>query len=228
MENATLSAFEPACAVLGAAALISGRRGTAWRRRRHLARPGGSQSQSAVNSRGRRPPAVSGGRRRSARVLPGGRDSYADVVKAVAPAVVTIRVEGKARVVADAVRRRTTTCFAASSATTSATARRPTRQRAVPRTFKQRGLGSGVVVSERRLHPDQQPRRSTAPTTSASSSPTAARSKAKLVGTDKPSDLALVKIDGDQSADRAARQLRRGRSATSCSRSATRSASARP
>src|SRR6185295_659516 len=29
--------------------------------------------------------------------IPGARDSYADVVKVVAPAVVTIRVEGKAR-----------------------------------------------------------------------------------------------------------------------------------
>src|SRR5512138_2816184 len=30
--------------------------------------------------------------------IAGGRDSYADVVKSVAPAVVTVRVEGKARV----------------------------------------------------------------------------------------------------------------------------------
>ena len=34
----------------------------------------------------------------AARALAGGRDSYADIVKVVAPAVVTIRVEGQARI----------------------------------------------------------------------------------------------------------------------------------
>ncbi len=38
------------------------------------------------------------------RAIPGGRESYADIVKVVAPAVVTIRVEGKGEAVADPVR----------------------------------------------------------------------------------------------------------------------------
>ena len=52
---------------------------------------------------------------------------------------------------------------------------------------------------------------------------------AKVVGTDQASDLAVVKIAGEGPAD-AARSATPtpSRSATSCSRSATRSASARP
>ena len=48
----------------------------------------------------------------------------------------------------------------------------------------------------------------------------------KVVGIDKPSDLAVVKIKADRPADARARRLRStARSATSCSRSAIRSAS---
>ena len=35
--------------------------------------------------------------------IPGGRDSYADIVKVVSPAVVTIRIDGKATAAAGAV-----------------------------------------------------------------------------------------------------------------------------
>src|SRR6516164_8952719 len=76
-------------------------------------------------------------------VLAGSRDSYADVVKAVAPAVVTMRVEGKAAVSPtqfdgdDFFRR----FFGDDDGD-----RPGRRQRAVPRSYRQRGLGSGVVM----------------------------------------------------------------------------------
>jgi S1-C subfamily serine protease len=66
-------------AVAAAAALITG---AAWRGLSAAPTPTPAAAQT---------PAVTG------RTLPAGtRDSYADIVKAVAPAVVTIRVEGKA------------------------------------------------------------------------------------------------------------------------------------
>jgi serine protease Do len=73
------------------------------------------------------------------RIATGGRDSYADVVKEVTPAVVTIRVEGRARVSPtqfqddDLLRR----FFGDQFGTTP-------RRMPAPRT---RGLGSGVVVT---------------------------------------------------------------------------------
>src|SRR3954453_1753601 len=74
--------------------------------------------------------------------IAGGRDSYADVVKVVAPAVVTIRTESKARVSPtqffggddeDMMRRFFGEQFG--------------RGQRTPRTFKQRALGSGVIVT---------------------------------------------------------------------------------
>src|SRR6478672_7980082 len=78
-------------AAVAAAVLISG---AAWHNlgaTSQLSTPGSRESavssqQSAVGSQ---QSAVAGR-------IPGARDSYADVVKTVAPAVVTIRVEGKA------------------------------------------------------------------------------------------------------------------------------------
>ena len=79
----------------------------------------------------------------------------------------------------------------------------------MPRAPRQRGLGSGVIVSARRLHPDQQPRRRRRRRHPRRTRPTAARSTAKLVGTDKPSDLALLKVDATDLHAAGARQLRR-------------------
>ena len=121
------------------------------------------------------------------RIASGGRDSYADVVKEVTPAVVTIRVEGRARVSPtqfqddDLFRRFFGDQFGAS----------PQRRMPAPRT---RGLGSGVVVTSdgylltnhhvidgaSDIRVEFTDGRSFA---------------AKLVGSDQPSDLALLKIE---------------------------------
>jgi serine protease Do len=117
-------------------------------------------------------------------------DSYADLVKRVAPAVVTIRVEGKARVAPtafqddDFLRRFFGDQFD----------RGDRQPRQVPRSFKQRGLGSGVIVDTggyilTNNHvvdsaDDIQVELNDGRTI-----------KAKLVGTDKATDLAVLKID---------------------------------
>ena len=102
-------------------------------------------------------------------VVVSGRESYADIVKVIAPAVVTIRVEGKA------------------NASTG-----PTPQRRVPR---RRGLGSGVIVSPdgcilTNNHVVDGADNIQVETTDGRTS------VARLVGTDKPSDLAVIKIEG--------------------------------
>src|SRR5215831_7181118 len=161
-------------AAAAAAALISG---AAWR--------GLAAGPSAPPATTAQVPATTG-----RTLATGTRDSYADVVKAVAPAVVTIRVEGKATVSPtqfeggdDFFRR----FFGGDDD--------QPRQRVMPRTQRQRGLGSGVVMTTDgyiltnnhvvdgadKIHVDLADGRTL---------------EGKVIGTDKPSDLALIKVNG--------------------------------
>jgi serine protease Do len=159
---------------LGAAALLVA--GATWH---GLAAEPTPTTLAAVGAQAQQPAA-------SRAVVAGGRDSYADIVKVVAPAVVTIRTEGRARVTPtqfgpgdDMLRRFFGDQFG------------PGQRMPRP---KQRGLGSGVVVS-----PDGYILTNNHVIDAADEIKvefTDGRGfDAKLVGADKPSDLALLKID---------------------------------
>jgi len=122
--------------------------------------------------------------------IAGGRDSYADIVKVVAPAVVTIRTEGRA-----------TAALAQFPTPNDEFFRRffgdpegqPGPQRRIPAP-RQRGLGSGVIVSTdgyilTNNHVVENADEIRVETTDGRSV------VATLVGTDAPSDLALLKIN---------------------------------
>jgi Do/DeqQ family serine protease len=120
-----------------------------------------------------------------------GRVSYSDIVKTVSPAVVTIRVEGKAsptetqfQVPNDEFLRR----FFGDPEDREG----PAPQRRAPR---QRGLGSGVIVSNdgyilTNNHVVEDADDIRVETTDGRTL------VAKVVGTDKPSDLAVIKVTG--------------------------------
>jgi serine protease Do len=127
-------------------------------------------------------------------VIAGGRDSYADIVKVIAPSVVTIRVEGKASL--------SPAQFQFPDGPSNDFFRRffgnpgdrDTPAPAPRRTPRQRGLGSGVIVSSdgyiltnNHVVEDADDIR-----VEIMGGRTIA---AKLVGTDKPSDLAVIKVD---------------------------------
>jgi serine protease Do len=129
--------------------------------------------------------------------IAGGRDSYADVVGVAAPAVVTIRTEGKARIMPttfdgqdgqepeDLFRR----FFGDRFGGNERGQRMPRTQRA-PR---QRALGSGVIVSSDGYILTNNHVVDGADEIKVELTDDRTFS-AKLVGTDKPSDLALLKI----------------------------------
>jgi Do/DeqQ family serine protease len=131
----------------------------------------------------------------TSRVLAGGRDSYADVVKVVAPGVVTINVESKAKARPtqfgddeDMLRR----FFGDQFGMPGQRGQRGMPE--MPRTFRQRGLGSGVVVTSDGYILTNNHVIDSADNIQVEF--TDGRTlKAKVVGADKPSDLALLKVE---------------------------------
>jgi len=121
--------------------------------------------------------------------IAGGRDSYADVVDVVSPAVVTIRTTGKARVSPTQFQAPDDDFFRQFFGDQMP---RGSRQ---PRSFKQRSLGSGVFITTdgyilTNYHVvDGADEISVELNDGRTINP-------KIVGTDKPSDLALLKANG--------------------------------
>jgi Do/DeqQ family serine protease len=124
------------------------------------------------------------------RAIAGGRDSYADIVKVVAPAVVTIRTEGKAQMSPAQFQTPNDDFFRRFFGDPED---QPDGGSRAPRRFRQSALGSGVIVST-----DGYILTNNHVVDGADSirvELTDGRTlTAKLVGTDKPSDLAVIKI----------------------------------
>jgi serine protease Do len=123
----------------------------------------------------------------------GGRDSYADVVDVVAPAVVTVRAEGRARISPTQFQSPDDDFFGQFFGRPGQRGQRGEGQ--VPRAPRQNALGSGVVVTTdgyilTNNHVVDGADNVTVDFTDGRSMP------AKIVGTDKPSDLALLKVNG--------------------------------
>ena len=83
------------------------------------------------------------------RTLPAGRDSYADIVKTVAPAVVTIHVESRARMTSTAAPgdQDAEDLFRRFFGDQDPFGQVPRGRRMQPQPFRREGLGSGVIVT---------------------------------------------------------------------------------
>ena len=124
--------------------------------------------------------------------LAGNRTSYAEVVDSVIPAVVTIRTEGSARMSPTQFSLPDDELFRRFFGDRFGEQMAPRQPQRMP---KARGLGSGVIVTTdgyilTNNHVVEGADSITVETNDERSFP------AKLIGTDKPSDLALLKVNG--------------------------------
>jgi len=128
-----------------------------------------------------------------AHAIDGSRSSYADIVDVVAPAVVTIRTEGTARVSRTQFQGPDDDFLRRFFGDQSGEGDDPRGRQ--PRTFRERAVGSGVIVTTdgyilTNHHVVDRADQITVELNSGRSY------TAKLIGTDKPTDLAVLKIDG--------------------------------
>jgi serine protease Do len=127
--------------------------------------------------------------------IAGGRDSYADIVDVVSPAVVTIRTTGKARVSPTQFQAPDDDFFRQFFGDQFGRGEQPGRGSRQPRTFKQRSLGSGVFATTDGYILTNNHVVDGADEISIELSDSRTLN-AKVIGTDKPSDLALLKVSG--------------------------------
>jgi serine protease Do len=130
-----------------------------------------------------------------AHAIAGGRDSYADIVDVVSPAVVTIRTTGKARVSPTQFQTPDDDFFRQFFGDQFGRGDQPGRGSRQPRTFKQRSLGSGVFVTTDGYILTNNHVVDGADEISIELSD-GRTLNAKVIGTDKPSDLALIRVSG--------------------------------
>jgi Do/DeqQ family serine protease len=128
--------------------------------------------------------------------IAGGRDSYADIVDVVSPAVVTVHASGRARMSQTQFQFPDDDLFGQFFGFPGQQNQRGQRgPRQMPRTPKQNALGSGVVVTTdgyilTNNHVVDGADEVSVDFTDGRTLP------AKIIGTDKPSDLALLKVSG--------------------------------